>query len=332
MTKQWTEAELWEIASGFRAASVLLAAGELDVFGVLAAGPRTAGELAGAIDADPRATAILADALTALQMLVKQNRRYSPAPGVADVLTAEGAQSDLALMRHVANCQRSWAQLARVVRTGRPAERPPSVRGEQGDLESFIEAMDNASRAAAPKVVADLGPPAFDHLLDVGGGPGTWTIAFLQKAPDATATLYDRPGVLPIAERHFAAAGLLDRVTLAGGDFYDDDALPSGADLAWVSAITHQNSRQQNRDLFAKVHAALAPGGRILIRDAVMDEARTSPAYGAMFAVNMLVNTPGGGTFTFGELAEDLAAAGFTGPKLLRADPAMNSVVGAAKT
>jgi len=331
MPTQWTEAELWKIASGYRAASVLLAAAELDVFAALADGPRTAGELASAIDGDRRATEILADALAGLDVLVKQNGRYGLAGGVAVVLTADGAESDLALARHVANCQRSWAQLARVVRTGRPAEHPPSIRGEAGDVASFIEAMDNASRAAAPTVVADLGPPAFRHLLDVGGGPGTWTAAFLAASPTSTATLYDRPEALAIAERHLAAAGVLDRVTLAAGDFDADASLPGGADLAWVSAIVHMNSRRQNRDLFAKVHAALEQGGRILIRDVVMDATHARPAFGALFAVNMLVRTPAGGTYAFGELADDLAAVGFPRAELLRNDDGMNAVVGAVK-
>jgi len=115
------------------------------------------------------------------------------------------------------------------------------------------------------------------------------------------------------------------------GNFYTD-ALPAGADLAWVSAIVHQNSRQQNRALFGKVFAALVPGGRILIRDFVMDDTRTEPAAGAFFAVNMLVGTPGGGTFTFGELRDDLAAAGFVEVTLLRRGDGMDSIVGATKS
>ncbi len=79
--------------------------------------------------------------------------------------------------------------------------------------------------------------------------------------------------------------------------------------------------------MFGKVFAALVPGGRILIRDIVMDENRTSPAVGAFFAVNMLVGTPGGGTFTFSELRDDLAAAGFITATLLRRGEAMDSVV-----
>jgi precorrin-6B methylase 2 len=345
--QKWTAARVLGVARGFQPACVLAAGAELDVFGVLAGGPKTAAEgcqtaaaggmtaagLAEAIGGDPRATAILADALTAMGLLEKSAAgQYSLAEGVAEVLTTRGASSTVAMVRHNANCMRNWAQLAQVVRTGRRAERQPSVRGAAADLESFIEAMQVVSRQAAGPLVARIGPPPFKHLLDVGGGPATWTIAFLRAAPRASrATLYDLPDVLPIAEKHLREAHLLDRVTLVGGDFQRDPALPAGADLAWVSAIVHQNSRAENRDLFRKVHAALAPGGTVLIRDVVMDESRTVPADGAMFAVNMLVNTPGGGTFTFRELSEDLAAAGFAEAVLLVGDEGMSSVVGARK-
>ncbi|HUT01198.1 MAG TPA: methyltransferase [Phycisphaerae bacterium] len=327
----WTEERLNELSTACQESVVLFAAAELEVFDALEAGELTAEQLAGRIDGDGRATATLADALAAIGLLVKKGRGYRLAPGVAETLTRAGSASQLAMIQHRGNCLRGWAQLARAVRTGRPADRGQSVRGAEADRASFIEAMEVASRQAAPVLVEAIGPPAFSHLLDVGGGPATWTIAFLRAAAESRATLYDLPSTLPIARKHLAAAGLLDRVDLVAGDFYADAALPAGADLAWVSAIVHMNSRAQNRELFGKVHAALVPGGRILLRDVVMDASRTDPPGGAMFAVNMLVNTPGGGTFTLGELSEDLSAAGFAAPALLRRDAFMNSVVQATK-
>ena len=331
MAKQWTADEVLEVSGEFQRACVLMAAADLDVFGALMAEAKTAERLAADLQADTRAMRVLLDALAAMELLTKDGEAYRPAPGAVEALTEAAPHSAAAMVRHRANCLRGWAQLAGVVRSGIPAERPPSVRGAAADLASFIEAMNVVSRQAAPGLVAAIGPPQFTHLLDVGGGPGTWTIAFLQAAPGATATLYDRPDVIPIARKHVEAAGLVERVTLAAGNFYEDESLPPGADLAWVSAITHQNSRRQNRELFAKVHAALAPGGRVLVRDVVMDESRTAPLAGAMFAVNMLVNTPAGGTYTFAELSEDLLAAGFADPVLLRRDEGMNSVLQATR-
>jgi len=93
----------------------------------------------------------------------------------------------------------------------------------------------------------------------------------------------------------------------------------------------HQNSREQNRKLFANVFQALTPGGRIAVRDHVMDESRTRPVAGALFAINMLVATAGGGTFTFDELREDLRWAGFGEVTLARQDDTMHCVVVARK-
>ena len=331
MAKQWTAEGVLEMARAFQPSCVLVAAAELGVFDVLADGRMTAEGLASRLGADAAATAKLADALTAMELLTKDGGQYGLAPGAAEVLTGTGSGSVLAMVRHLANCLRSWGQLAWVAKTGRPAERAASIRGADADLAAFIGAMNAVSLSLAPKLVAALGPPKFNHLLDVGGGPGTWTIAFLRAVAGAKATLFDRPQVLPIARRHVDAAGLGDRVTLAGGDFQAEEALPGGADLAWVSAIVHQNSRQENRDLLARAHAALAGGGQVMIRDVVMDESHTTPASGALFAINMLVNTPAGGTYTFDELSEDLLASGFAEPILLHRGEFMDSVIRATK-
>lgn len=140
----------------------------------------------------------------------------------------------------------------------------------------------------------------------------------------------DLPPVIPLAQRRLAGAGLSARVVLVAGN-YLRDPLPSGADLAWVSAIAHQHSRAENRILFRKVFNALTPGGRIAIRDILMHPDRTRPVAGALFAVNMLVATPAGGTFTFEELHANLVAVGFTRVRVVRRDPTMNCVVLANK-
>lgn len=307
-----------------------MAAAELDLFSVFTDKPLSAADIASQVGADLRGTTILLDALAALEVISKRVDHYSAGPAIRRLLTERGPGSVLAMVQHQANCLRRWAQLAKVVKTGKPAERVPSIRGEAGDQASFITAMDNISGPLAPVLVSQLGPLEFKHLLDVGGASGTWTIAFLQTNSDATATIFDLPDVIPMARERIANAGLTDRVQFAAGDFLVD-ALPKGADLAWISAIVHQNSREQNRHLFAAVREALVPGGQILIRDVVMDESRTSPVTGAIFAINMLVATEGGGTFTFDEFSKDLEAAGLINATLVRRDPEMSSVVRARK-
>ncbi len=331
MGDQWTAEALMEVVRGYHPACVVIAAAELDVFTCLHGRPMSAADLADRIQGDPRATGVLLDALAAMRLLVKRGGVYEVPAAVAELLTETGARCALGMVRHQGNCLRRWGQLARVTQTGRPVEGEVSIRGAKADLASFIRAMHEVSDPVAAGLVAGLGQLAFRHLLDIGGASGTWTVPFLRLHPTAAATIFDLPEVIPMAESLLTTAGLRDRVRLVSGNFYTD-ALPAGADLAWVSAIVHQNSREQNRALFGKVFAALIPGGRILIRDFVMDDTRTEPPAGAFFAVNMLVSTPSGGTFTFQELRDDLAAAGFVDATLLRRGEGMDTVLCATKT
>jgi hypothetical protein len=330
MPKRWTADSVLMFARTYQGAAILMAAAELDLFNILADKPLSAADISEKLGSDVRATTILLDSLAALEVISKRTNHYSAGPAIRRLLTDKGQGSVLAMVQHHANCLRRWAQLAKTVRTGRPAERVPSIRGEAGDQASFITAMDNISAPLAPVLVSQIGPLEFKHLLDVGGASGTWTIAFLQANPSAAATVFDLPSVIPMAKERIANAGLADRVHFAPGDFLSDP-LPHGADLAWISAIVHQNSREQNRRLFTAVREALVPGGQILIRDVVMDESRTGPVSGAIFAINMLVATEGGGTFTFEEIRADLEAAGLVDASLARRDPEMSSIVRARK-
>jgi len=330
MSKHWTAEEILNVVRAFQPACILTAAAELDAFSVLCKRPMTAKTLAGKLNSDIRATTILLDALAALGLLTKKDGKFSVPAEVAEILTETGPGNILPGVRHLGNCLRRWSQLARVAKTGEPADRQPSIRGEADDIAAFIGAMDNFSVPLIGQVIDRLRPLTFKHLLDIGGGPGTWTIAFLRAVPGARATFFDLPDVIPLARRRITQAGLSDRVSLVAGDFYNDD-LPAGADFAWLSGVAHQNSRQQNRALFARIYAALQDDGVLVIRDVVMDESRTKPVAGALFAVNMLVGTESGGTYTFDEFHEDLSDAGFSETTLIHHDENMSSLIRATK-
>ena len=322
--------QLLEMAAQFRVSCVLGAAAELDLFAAIGAQSLGAEELSKKIRADLRATRMLADALTALGLLEKQSDDSYAVPAELRPLLTNGPKSILPMVLHNMNLVRAWSKLAVAVRMGKPPEREPSIRGADGDRAAFIAAMHSISMAIADNLVARLGPPQFTHLLDVGGASGTWTLAFLRAVPGAKATLFDLPDAIAQAQQRLAGSEFAPRAKLVTGDFYADP-LPSGADYAWVSAIIHQHSREETRALFAKVYAALVPGGRIGVRDVVMQPDRTRPVFGALFAINMLVNTERGGTYTFDEIAEDLRSAGFGEPRVAVSADDMTAVVEATK-
>jgi ubiquinone/menaquinone biosynthesis C-methylase UbiE len=178
----------------------------------------------------------------------------------------------------------------------------------------------------AKQIVSAVDAGSSRALLDVGCGSGTYSIAFLRAVPEMRATLFDLPEVIEMARERLRDEGLLDRATLVEGSFYLQE-FPSGHDLALISAIIHSNSPEENLDLYRKVFRSLKPGGRILVRDHVMSPDRTYPRDGTVFAINMLVGTSGGGTYTYEEIEAGLSQSGFIRINLLKRGEHMDAVV-----
>jgi ubiquinone/menaquinone biosynthesis C-methylase UbiE len=147
-------------------------------------------------------------------------------------------------------------------------------------------------------------------MLDVGGGSGAYAIAFAQANPQLRVEVFDQPAVLAIAQRHIREAGIEDRVSTRVGDLRTDE-FGGGYDLVLVSAICHMLSEEENRNLLARTFRALAPGGRVVIQDFLLRADKTGPRAGALFSLNMLVNTRGGASYSEDEYSRWLREAGF---------------------
>lgn len=318
--------QLLELMRGYQASCVLAAAVDIDVFGPLAQASQTASELADIARADLRGMTILLDALTALGLLEKVADRYALPAHLAPALRPDSPDSVIPMLRHQSVCLRRWARLPWTIQRGVPEPLEPSLRGQQADQEAFIQAMHVVSREVAPRLIQEINPGGFRCVLDLGGASGSWTLAWLDAEPRSRAVIFDLPHVIPMARQRLAALGAAQRVDFVAGDFYTD-ALPRGADLVWVSAIIHQNSPQENRELYRRIAEAIEPGGWIYIRDIVLDASRNRPVAGALFAVNMLAATPGGNSYTLDEIERDLLDAGFTDVEQVRRDEGMHSIV-----
>ena len=317
--------DLQQTARGFSRARVLLTGVELGIFALLARSPLPAVDVVDKLKSDPRATTIFLDALAAMGLLVKESGRYRTVPALVPLLTDGSEESILPGLRHSAHLWNTWSQLTDVVMEGGPARRGEADRGDR--IRAFIGAMHVTSSRAAPDIVEAVSPGKARALIDVGGASGSYTIEFLKTVPGMRATLFDLPDVIPMARERLTDQGLIDRVSLVAGDFNKDD-LPAGHDLAFLSAIIHQNSHEENVALYKRVFDALDPDGRVVVRDYAMEGDRTRPASGALFAVNMLVNTDQGNSYTFDEIKGGLEQAGFERVNLLRENEMYSLVEG----
>ena len=309
--------QLLEMMHAYQVSCILAAAVDLDIFGPLQQARLSASEVATATHSDQRGITILLDALAAVGVLTKDEGMYGLPQQLEPYLCKNTAESIIPMLHHQGVCLRRWAHLPWTVRSGVPSEIPPSLQGEEADQEAFIQAMHVVSRDVAPRLIPEINPSGFQCVLDLGGASGSWTQAWLEAEPGVRAIIFDLPHVIPMARARLSESQVADRVDYVAGDFYQD-ALPPGADLVWVSAIIHQNSRQQNLDLFRRIADTIEPNGWIYIRDIVLEADRTAPVAGALFAVNMLSATPGGNSYSFNEIEADLIQSGFTDVELVR--------------
>ena len=325
-----TQEKILKLARAFTESRILLSAAELNLFTLLQKSPLSAREITQRVKGDERAVSVLLDATAALGFLRKQDETYFCEPEVARVLADDSPVTVYPMVLHMAAIWHQWSRLTDIAEgVPGPSEQLEFVRAPK-NLEAFIGAMHMIGAPLAAEITEDIDTEDAEYFLDIGGGSGTYTMAFLRKAPTMKATLFDLPEVVEMARTRLAGEGFIDRVTLVAGSFYRDE-LPGGQDLALLSAIIHSNSPQENLELYRKVFRALRPGGRLLIRDHVMAPDRVHPAAGAIFAIDMLVETPGGNCYVYAEIEAGLREAGFDGIRMLRQGERMDAVVEARK-
>lgn len=299
-----------ELAWAFQRSRVLLTAYELDLFTALGDGGKSSGEAARALGTDERATDRLMNALCAMDLLTKHDGQFSNTP-LASRFLVKGKPDYLAGLMHTVHLWETWSTLTEAVRQGRAVAGRSANVDERGEdwRRAFIAAMHWRGVQHAPGVVGLLDLRGVSRVLDVGAGSGAYAMAFVRAREGIRAVAFDLPSVIPLTEGYIRQAGLSDRVETVAGD-YATDPLGQGFDLVFLSAIIHSNSPSENRALLRKAVEALAPRGRVVVQDFIVDEDRTGPPFAALFALNMLVGTEAGDTYTASEVGRWMEEAG----------------------
>jgi SAM-dependent methyltransferase len=308
-TRPLSPKPIMELATAFQRSRPLLTAFELGLFTVLNSEARTSADTAAALETDPRATDRLMNALVGLGLLEKHGGRFSNTP-MAEAYLVRGRPEYLGGLGHTNHLWDTWSRLTDAVRAGHPAG--VDEINDRGDdwLRPFIAAMHSRARQVAGEVVAMLDLDGVSRVLDVGGGSGAYAMAFARAHRGISAVVFDLPNVIPLTRTYIAQEGLSAEVTTSTGD-YLTAPLGDSFDLVFLSAVIHSNAADDNRLLFRKAAHALAPGGQLVVQDFLMNEQRDGPVLAALFALNMLVGTPEGDTYTEPEVRAWMAEAGF---------------------
>jgi len=316
---QVTPERILQFAWGYVPPLVLEAAIRHRVFDVLDAGSKTIAGVSAETGASERGLTAIMNALVGLGFLTKDTHAvYSLTPESATFLVSTKPGFQGGLIRHCSeHLIPRWLSLNEVVATGRPVT--PVNQQDSGSefFQNFVNDIFPMSFPAAQALAHHFnanGQPT--RVLDLAAGSGVWGIALAQSSDQIRVTAVDWPGVIPVTKKTVARFGLSDRFSFIAGDLQEAD-FGDGYDLATLGHILHSEGEERSRALLAKTFAALAPGGTISIAEFLVNSDRTGPLNGLFFAVNMLVNTDTGDTYSFEEIAGWLSEAGFIDARTL---------------
>jgi hypothetical protein len=316
-----TPERLFQFAWGYAPALMLESAVHLRVFEILDTGPKTVEEMETATGASARGLRYLMNGLLGLGLLLRDGMgKYMLTPESAVFLVPGKPTYIGGFFRHISTqLIPGWLRLTEIVRTGEP-HRP--VNEQTAGSEFFVDFVADLFPLNYPSagiLARALGVPEKSgtySVLDLATGSGVWGIGVAQTSPNVTVTAVDWPDVLKVTERMAAQFGLTDRIRYVGGDLKDAD-FGMGHQLATLGHILHSEGEERSRTLLKKTFEALAPGGTIAIAEYLVNDDRTGPPIGLIFAVNMLVNTSKGDTFSFEEIRGWLEEVGFVNVRTL---------------
>ncbi len=321
------------VAQLYQYSRTILTALELNLFTAIGARSWSIAALARRLRADQRGLDILCRNLAALGLLVKRGSSYRNTPLARTELNRRSPAYRGAYLDLITNHWDDFTQLTGSVRSGKPLDADESE--SPAWRRSFTWAMHHRSREQAKTVARFLDLRRAGTLLDLGGGPGTYALAFLAANPALRATVADRPAALKVARTIAKTHPAKARLSFTPLDFLSDP-LPGRYDVVWLSNIIHIYAPAQNGGLFRKIRKALTPAGRLIIHDSFLaDQHGLYPIDTTAFALTMLLFTDTGNTYAARDVMRWLRKAGYRRVKLLtgigRRKDGENGLIEAAK-
>ena len=301
-----------ELATAYWGSRCLLTANRVGIFRTLAAGPMSAEAVAAALGLAPRPTRLLLKACVGLGLLEEDARGFRNHPS-SQTFLVPGSEAFLGnALRYAADMWEGWSRLEGVLADGIPAVAPESYTGaDQERTRNFVYGMHGRALGVGRALVSLVDLAGRRRLLDVGGGPGTYSALFTGAHPELRATVMDLPEVVALAGEILASMHAAGRVETLAGD-YRTTAFPPGNDVVLMSGIFHRETESTCRDLIRRAREALGPGGLLIAADVFTERGGATPAFAALFGLNMMLSAPDGGAHADVDVAAWMEDAGFS--------------------
>ena len=306
---KWIPEQILQTSGSYWMGCTLHASVKLEIYSCIGDTEKTASQISIELNSDLDATTRLLNALVAMGLLIRKNDRYANSIESSIYLQKSSPKYIGYMIMHHHHLVTGWNKLDQAVTTGKPVRKSASHADDLVIRESFLMGMFNNAMHIAPIIVNHVDLSNKTHLLDLGGGPGTYGIHFCMKYPDLKASIFDLPTTKPFAEKIIHRFNMNNRMDFIEGNYIEND-IPGSYDVIWLSHILHGEGPEACEHIIAKAVSALTPGGSILIHDFILNDSMDGPVFPALFSLNMLIGTEKGRSYSKQEIGDMLAKSG----------------------
>lgn len=302
---------LVRLSTAYWDSQVFLTANRIKLFDVLAAGPLSSDELAAKLTLRPRQARLFFNSCAGLRLLDVQDGRFANSALSAAFLVSGSPGFMGNAVLYSDHLYGTWGQLEKGLRQDAPVLAPQSYLG--GDAQrtrAFVYGMHDRALGLARSLISLVDLSDRKRMLDVGGGPGTYSILFTQRYPGLHSTVLELQGVVDVAREIIAANNAADTVALLPGDYLTSE-YPGDQDVVLMSGMFHRETPATCRKLIARASAALTPDGLLVVSDIFADAGGASPPFATLFGLNMMLTAKDGGVHADADVALWMRDAGF---------------------
>lgn len=289
-------AYIQDLSVAYQKSRTLLTAMHFDIFTIIGNREFTAEEVADQLDMSKRGIERLLNALTALNLLNKNEFKFSNTDS-SKAFLVQGSPDYLGNMEHLSSLWDNWGELNKAVETGEPVNFHHIEEKDEEWIEAYISSNHWKACVESNDIIRKLNLKNVNKILDLGGGTGKYSVEFVKAKQDIEAVVFDYPSVIELTKKYIGKSGLSEKITTIGGDFQNDE-IGKGYDMIFISNVINYQSIWQNVGMLQKAYDALNIGGQVVIHERIINDDRTAPVISALNSLNLLVNTKQGDCYT----------------------------------
>ena len=290
---------------------MLLTANRVGLFNAIGDGTKSAAELVAALGLSLYPVDNFLDALVSLGYLERRDGGYANS-ALSRTFLVQSSPAYLGnALRYSDDLYPIWGKLGDTLKSGKPALPPQTILGDDAEkTRHFVYGMHNRALGIGQSLASAIDLTGKTRLLDVGGGPGTYSCLLARRNPGLTSRSMDLPAVVAIARTIIADMGMSDRVEAIVGN-YHQERYPDGNDAVLLSGMFHRETAESCRAILKKAFAALEPGGVVVVHDVLCNDDRSGPPFALLFGLNMALTSEYGAVHSRADVAAWMGEAGF---------------------